>query len=164
VYVKSHLCSSLKMLSHKKNPVKQWMVESEQRLSNTVFFSSKRRLLPTMAAAPTLINRGPPTTLLICTSAANCVKKLSSGHPIRKLYGYFTYPGNKINAVVMWLVFFPQHNHVVRDLMLVVCLYLFPNKLILSVSETHISPRHSMHIPQKMLGVVMFELKFLLSP
>jgi len=36
----------------------------------------------------------------------------------------------------MWLVFLAQLNHVMRDLMFVVCLYLFPNKLILLPSNS----------------------------
>jgi len=40
------------------------------------------------------------------------------------------------NAVFMWLVFLSQPNHVMRDLMFVVCLYLFPNKLILLPSNS----------------------------
>jgi len=32
----------------------------------------------------------------------------SSGHLTRKPYGYFICPGNKRNAVVLWINFFPQ--------------------------------------------------------
>jgi len=42
----------------------------------------------------------------------------------------------------MWLVFFPQLKHVVRALMFVVCLYLFPNKLILKEIEFIPVDRH----------------------
>jgi len=44
---------------------------------------------------------------------------LIPGHLTRKPYGYFRCPGNKTNAVVVWLVVFPQVNRVVCDLMLV---------------------------------------------
>jgi len=66
--------------------------------------------LATMAAAATTQKNGPTT------------KWRDLGVTSRRLESL---------AVVMWLVFFPQLNHVVRDLMFVVCLYLFPNKLIL---------------------------------
>jgi len=35
------------------------------------------------------------------------------------IHGYFRCTGNKINAVVMWLIFFPQLKHVVCDLFFV---------------------------------------------
>jgi len=72
---------------------------------------------------------------LLCVASKANVDNMS-------VQGNFRCPGNKINTVVMWLIFFPQLKHVVRALMFVVCLYLFPNKLILKEIEFIPVDRH----------------------